>query len=81
MTADEKLDKVLETTADTRLAVATLHGEVREVSNQIARHDTVNADVEHRLRALERRIYSLPTLATIVGLASLAVAVWAAWHN
>jgi len=77
--SEEKLDKLLETTTDTRLAVATLAGEVRSVSGQIQRHDLVNADVEARLRAVERKQWALPSAATLIGLAGLVLAAWTAW--
>lgn len=76
VTSDEKLDKIVEQGIDTRLALATLHGEVRSVTLQLAAHEAARLDFEQRLRALERRSYALPSLATLVGLAGLGVAVW-----
>jgi hypothetical protein len=33
-------------------------------------------DVESRLRTLERRIYGIPSLAAVIALASLGLALW-----
>lgn len=36
----------------------------------------IPVDVESRLRTLERRIYGIPTLATVLALVSLGLAAW-----
>jgi hypothetical protein len=38
----------------------------------------VPTDVEGRLRTLERRIYGIPSLAALIAVASLVLAVWVA---
>jgi uncharacterized protein YlxW (UPF0749 family) len=76
MTAEEKLDRIVETTTDIRLAVATLAGEVRNANGRIDEHERSRTDVEVRLRAVERRLYALPSLAAVLGAAGLVVAIW-----
>lgn len=76
MTTEEKLDKIVETTTDIRLAVATLAGEVRNANDRIDAQERIRTDFESRIRAIERRLYALPTLATLIGLAGLVVALW-----
>lgn len=76
MTTDEKLDRLIESTADIRLAVATLTGEVRSATLRIDGHDVTRHDVEQRIRAVERRLYGLPTLGALLGIAGLVVALW-----
>jgi hypothetical protein len=41
----------------------------------------VPVDVESRLRTLERRIYGIPSLAAVLALASLGLAVWLGLHK
>ncbi len=76
VTTDEKLDKLIEQGTDTRLAIATLTGEVRSVTVRTDGHDVSRLDFEQRIRQLERRMYGLPTLSALLGVAGLAVAVW-----
>jgi uncharacterized protein YlxW (UPF0749 family) len=76
MTAEEKLDRIVETTTDIRLAVATLAGEVRNANSRIDDGERIHTDVEVRLRAVERRLYALPSLAAVLGAAGLVVAIW-----
>jgi len=52
----DKLDRLLATTTDTRLAIAQIAGELREMSRRLDRNDLVNTDVEQRLRGLERAL-------------------------
>lgn len=75
MTPEEKLDVLVTTTTDTRLAVATLHGEVRTAMTRLDAHDAARADFEARIRALERRSWALPSAATLLGTAGLIVSV------
>lgn len=72
----QKLDTIQETVTELRVSMATLSGDVRA---SLARHDAADrvlADVERRMRVLERRNYAVPTLASVVSLAALVVAVW-----
>jgi hypothetical protein len=75
VTADEKLDLISQTVTDTRLAVATLHGEVRTSMTRLDSHDAARADFEARIRTLERRSWALPSAATLLGVAGLIVSV------
>jgi hypothetical protein len=76
VSVEDKIDKIIETTTDIRLAVASLSGEVRSAGLRLDGHEVARADVETRLRAVERRMYALPTLSALVGLSGLAVALW-----
>lgn len=81
-----KLDKIVADQADTRVAMTSLAGDVKAILQRIERHDGdhaqataeeayVAADVERRLRALERRSYALPSLGGVLGVAGFLLAL------
>lgn len=71
-----KLDRIGDAVTDVRLAVATLGGDVRATLQRLDVHDNVQSDVEKRLRVLERRSYAIPGIATVLAIASFALALW-----
>jgi hypothetical protein len=75
----QKLDRIGDAVTDVRLAVATLGGDVRATLQRLDGHDNVSDDVEKRLRVIERRLYAIPTLATLTALVSLGLALWVAF--
>lgn len=80
VTDSEKLDRLIEQGADTRMAVATLAVEVRMTAVRLDGHEAARVDFEQRLRALERRSYAIPGASVLIALAGLAVAVWGQSH-
>jgi hypothetical protein len=75
----QKLDRIGDAVTDVRLAVATLGGDVRATLQRLDGHDNVAGDVEKRLRVIERRLYAIPGIATLVSLGSLALALYVAF--
>jgi hypothetical protein len=87
-----KLDRLADDVTDMRVAMTSVAADVRTLAQRLERHDadhlqgqveraTVAADVERRLRTLERRNYGIPTLASILALAGFALALWTAWGH
>jgi hypothetical protein len=85
-TAD-KLDRIREDVHALSVSVANLAGDVRSLVSRQERHDTEHdvarvegvttmADIERRIRQLERRSYAIPSLAAVLGVAGFAVALW-----
>lgn len=85
-----KLDAIKDDVSDMRVAMTSLAGDVKAMVHRIERHDgdhaqsdaersITYADVERRIRALERRAYAIPGLSAVLGVAGLLVAMWAAF--
>lgn len=85
----DKLDRMVGDLSDVRVAMTSLAGDVKAALQRIEKHDgdhvqrdvertVVVADVERRLRTLERRSYAIPGLSVILATVGTAVAIWTA---
>ncbi|WP_405508778.1 hypothetical protein OG323_22515 [Streptomyces cyaneofuscatus] len=66
----EKLRGTMET------GFATVNGSLALVAQRTDQTDRILSDHEQRLDALERARWPLPSLAALVGVVSLALALW-----
>ena len=75
-----RYDRISEQIDQVRLAVERLTGHVEAINQRDGVTDRLLADYEHRLRALERWRYALPT-SVFLGLGSIVVAIVSAVHS
>lgn len=85
-----KLDKIGDDLTDMRVAYVSLASDVKALVERQGRHDSdhtqrdvertvVVADVERRLRHLERRLYAIPGASVVLAALGLFIAAWNAW--
>lgn len=75
ITAREIYDAVVRLTGRMDVLIEQHNSMVQDVRDHEARADTRHADHEARLRSLEKARWPLPSLAAVVSIASLAVAI------
>lgn len=89
-TNSNKLDKIGTDLTDMRIGFVSLAHDVRALVERVGRHDAdhtqrdvertvITADVERRLRDLEKRSWQIPSLSALLGLAGLALGIWSAF--
>lgn len=75
ITAREIYDAVVRLTGRMDVLIEQHNGMAQDLRDHEVRADTRHADHESRLRSLEKARWPLPSLAAVVALASLAVAI------
>lgn len=75
ITAREIYDAVVRLTGRMDVLIEQHSAMGQDLRDEISRADTRHADHESRLRSLEKARWPLPSLAAVVALASLAVAI------
>lgn len=86
-TADEKLDRLGETVTEVRVLLAGLASDLRAALGRAeeqdkararleGRVDGVERDLDARLSAVERRVWAVPSVATLISVVGLVVAVY-----
>ena len=73
---DSRFDRLTDAMHQLGLGVARIEGAVGALVARQEDHLGRVDDHEKRIRGIERRMYALPSMATLLAIGSLLVAVW-----
>ena len=73
---DTRFDRLTDAVHQLGLGVAKIEGAVGALVVRQEDHFGRVDDHEKRIRGIERRMYALPSMATLLAIGSLLVAVW-----
>jgi hypothetical protein len=76
VTTDERLDRLTESVTDLKVTVAALAGDVRALLGRVDERDRALERLADRVTGVERRVWAIPSVATLIAIAAALVSVY-----